>query len=154
MSSIAKVWLITCDCRGLVQALAEAVLASGHNLVATAVDTKPLRELVERYGDQLRIVPIEVTDGSGGDAAIEATLSAFGRLDVLVLDVAKWRSVLATRLGYSLRSGIGPSFGRPAPSTGSPQVTTGGIPTASSPTLLGSLGHIWDSAVVTLRDIK
>jgi len=108
----------------LVQALAEAVLASGHNLVATAVDTRPLRELVELYGDQLRIVPIEVTDGSEGHAAIEATLSAFGRLDVLVLDVAKWGS------GLALRSGNGPSFGRPPLSTSSPQVTTGEIPTA------------------------
>ena len=57
-----KVWLITCRCRALVQALAEAVLASGHNLVATAVDPEPLRELAERYGDQLRVVPIEVAD--------------------------------------------------------------------------------------------
>jgi len=91
---MTKVWLITCNCRALVQALADAVLASGHNLVATAVDTAPLKELVERYGDQLHIVPIEVTDGSAAETAIEATLGAFGRLDVLVLDVAKWRSGL------------------------------------------------------------
>ncbi len=91
---MTKVWLITCNCRALVQALAEAVLASGHNLVAAAVDMQPLTELAERYKDQLRIVPIEVTDGSAAEAAIEATLGAFGRLDVLVLDVAKWRSRL------------------------------------------------------------
>jgi NAD(P)-dependent dehydrogenase (short-subunit alcohol dehydrogenase family) len=78
----------------LVQALAEAVLASGHNLVATAVDPEPLRELVERYGDQLRIVPMEVTDASAAETAIEATLGAFGRLDVMVLDLEKWRSRL------------------------------------------------------------
>jgi NAD(P)-dependent dehydrogenase (short-subunit alcohol dehydrogenase family) len=89
-----KVWLITCNCRALMQALADAVLASGHNLVATAVDTEPLKELVERYGDQLRIVPMEVTDGPAADSAIQATLDAFGRLDVLVLDLAKWRSGL------------------------------------------------------------
>ena len=87
-----KVWLITCNCRALMQALAEAVLASGHNLVATAVDTEPLNELVERYGDQLRILPMEVADGPAADSAIQATLDAFGRLDVLVLDVAKWRN--------------------------------------------------------------
>jgi NADP-dependent 3-hydroxy acid dehydrogenase YdfG len=79
----------------LVQALAEAVLASGHKLVATANDPEPLRELVERYGDQLRIVPLEVTDASAVATAIEATLGAFGRLDVLVLDLAKLRSRLA-----------------------------------------------------------
>ena len=93
-----KVWLITCTCRALVQALAEAVLASGHNLVAAAVNVKPpLRELAERYGDQLRIVPIEVTDGPAADGAIEATVAAFGRIDVLVLDLAKWRSGLTDK---------------------------------------------------------
>jgi NAD(P)-dependent dehydrogenase (short-subunit alcohol dehydrogenase family) len=89
---MTKVWLITCTCRALVQALAEAVLASGHNLVAAAVNAKPLRDLEERYGAQLRIVPIEVTDGSAADSAIEATIAAFGRIDVLVLDLAKWRT--------------------------------------------------------------
>lgn len=89
---MTKVWLITCTCRALVQALAEAVLASGHNLVAAAANAKPLRELEERYGDQLRIVPIEVTDGSAAHRAIEVTVAAFGRIDVLVLDLAKWRT--------------------------------------------------------------
>jgi NAD(P)-dependent dehydrogenase (short-subunit alcohol dehydrogenase family) len=89
--SMTKVWLITGNCRALVQALAEAVLASGHNLVATTIDTEPLKELVERYGDQLRILPIDVADGSAAETAIEATIGAFGRLDVLVLDFAKWR---------------------------------------------------------------
>jgi NAD(P)-dependent dehydrogenase (short-subunit alcohol dehydrogenase family) len=89
--SMTKVWLITGNCRALVRALAEAVLASGHNLVATTIDTEPLKELVERYGDQLRILPIEVADGSAAETAINATIGAFGRLDVLVLDFAKWR---------------------------------------------------------------
>ena len=95
--SMTKVWLITCTCRALVQALAEAVLASGQNLVAAAANAKPLRELQERYGDQLRIVPIEVTDGPAADSAIEATVAAFGRIDVLVLDLAKWRSGLTDK---------------------------------------------------------
>lgn len=94
---MTKVWLITCTCRALVQALAEAVLASGHYLVATAVNAKPLRELEERYGDQLRIVPIDVTDASAADSAIEATVAAFGRIDVLVLDLAKWRNGLTNK---------------------------------------------------------
>jgi len=91
----SKVWLITCDCRALVHALAEAVLASGHNLVATAVDREPLRDLVECYGDQLRVVPIDVTDAPAAESAIQAAVDAFGRLDVLVLDLAKWRSTIS-----------------------------------------------------------
>ena len=97
VDSMTKVWLITCNCRALVRALADAVLASGHNLVATAIDPEPLRELVERYGDQLRIVPLEVTDASAVETAIEATLGAFGKLDVLVLDLAKWRNGLTVQ---------------------------------------------------------
>jgi NAD(P)-dependent dehydrogenase (short-subunit alcohol dehydrogenase family) len=89
---VTKVWLITCNCRALVHALAEAVLASGDNLVATAIDAGPLSELVELYGDQLRIVPVEVTDTLAAQTAIQATLKEFGRLDVLVLDLARWRS--------------------------------------------------------------
>ena len=92
MLGTSKVWLITCDCRTLVQALAEAVLACGHNLVATAVNREPLEDLVERYGDQVRVVPVEVIDAIAAESAIEAALSAFGRVDVMVLDVAKWRS--------------------------------------------------------------
>ena len=103
--STGKVWLITGDCRALVRALADAVLASGHNLVATAADGAPLNQLLERYGDQLRVLPMDVTDGLTADSAIEATLSAFGRLDVLVLDLAKWRSAITPsqeRLGRRL----------------------------------------------------
>jgi NAD(P)-dependent dehydrogenase (short-subunit alcohol dehydrogenase family) len=95
--STAKVWLITCHCRALVQALAEAVLASGHNLVATTLDPEPLEPLVERYRDQLCIVPVEVTDESAAEAAVKAALGAFGKLDVLVLDLAKWRGGLSYR---------------------------------------------------------
>src|SRR5215469_5843922 len=91
----SKVWLITCRCRALVQALAEAVLASGHNLVATAIDPEPLRELVERYGDQLRVVPLQVTDATAVETAIEAALGAFGRHDVgarlPIADAREWR---------------------------------------------------------------
>jgi NADP-dependent 3-hydroxy acid dehydrogenase YdfG len=92
--ALTKVWLITGHCRALVQALAEAVLASGHNLVVTTIDTEPLKELVERYGDQLRILSIDVVDGPAAETAIEATIGAFGRLDVLVLDVAKLRAAI------------------------------------------------------------
>jgi len=88
----SKVWLITCDCRGLVRALVEAVLASGHNVVATAVEREPLKYLGECYGDQLRVVPRDVTDAPAAESAIQAALGAFGRVDVLVLDLTKWQS--------------------------------------------------------------
>jgi NAD(P)-dependent dehydrogenase (short-subunit alcohol dehydrogenase family) len=111
----SKVWLITCDCRALVKALAEAVLASGHNLVATDIDREPLRYLSECYGDQLRVVPIEVTDARAAESAVQAALDAFGRLDVLVVDLTKWRSEVSPPLwlqDHLHRSQVLPPQGR------------------------------------------
>ena len=81
---MAKVWLITGSSRGLGRALTEAVLAAGHKLVATARDPAQLADLVERYGDQVRTLALDVTDAHAAADAIEAAVEAFGRLDVLV----------------------------------------------------------------------
>src|SRR5579863_5511611 len=78
-----QVWLITGSSRGLGRALAEAVLAAGHKLVATARNPKQLSPLVERYGDQVRAVALDVTDERAAAAAIQAAVDSFGRLDVL-----------------------------------------------------------------------
>src|SRR5258707_1713252 len=78
------VWLITGSSRGLGRAIAEAVLAVGHKLVATARNPKQLSPLVERYGDQVRAVALDVTDERAAAAAIQAAVDSFGRLDVLV----------------------------------------------------------------------
>jgi NAD(P)-dependent dehydrogenase (short-subunit alcohol dehydrogenase family) len=78
------VWLITGSSRGLGRALAEAVLAAGHKLVATARDPKQLSDLVERYRDQVRAVALDVTDERAAAAAMQSAVDAFGRIDVLV----------------------------------------------------------------------
>ena len=81
---MSKVWLITGSSRGFGRALAEAVLAEGHNLVATARNPAQLADLVERYGDQVRTVALDVTDARAAGNAIKAAVDAFGQLDVLV----------------------------------------------------------------------
>jgi NAD(P)-dependent dehydrogenase (short-subunit alcohol dehydrogenase family) len=81
---MAKVWLITGSSRGLGRALADAVLAAGHQLVATARNPAQLADLVDRYGDQVRTLALDVTDPYAASDAIEAAVEAFGRLDVLV----------------------------------------------------------------------
>jgi NAD(P)-dependent dehydrogenase (short-subunit alcohol dehydrogenase family) len=81
---MAKVWLITGSARGLGRALAEAVLESGERLVATARKPEQLSDLVERYGDRVRAVALDVTSESAANMAIAATVGAFGRIDVLV----------------------------------------------------------------------
>jgi NAD(P)-dependent dehydrogenase (short-subunit alcohol dehydrogenase family) len=81
---MSKVWLITGSSRGLGRALAEAVLAAGHRLVATARKPEDLHDLVEQYGDQVRAVALDVTDPAAARNAVAVATSAFGRLDVVV----------------------------------------------------------------------
>jgi NAD(P)-dependent dehydrogenase (short-subunit alcohol dehydrogenase family) len=81
---MSKIWLITGSSRGLGRELAEAVLAAGHQLVATARKPEQLDDLVERYGDRVRAVPLDVTDPAAARAAVQHTVDAFGRLDILV----------------------------------------------------------------------
>ena len=82
---MSKVWLVTGSSRGLGRSIAEAVLAAGDRLVATARDPKRLADLVDRYGlDRIRAVALDVTDPAAARAAVQAAVDAFGRLDVLV----------------------------------------------------------------------
>ncbi len=81
---MSQVWLITGSSRGLGRSLAEAVLAAGHSVVATARDTARLAGLATRYGAQVRAFAHDVTDARGAEEAIKAATDAFGRLDVLV----------------------------------------------------------------------
>jgi NAD(P)-dependent dehydrogenase (short-subunit alcohol dehydrogenase family) len=81
---MSRVWLITGSSRGLGRALAEAVLAAGHKLVATARNPAQLADLVERYGDQVSAVALDVTNEPAAARAVVLATEAFGRLDVLV----------------------------------------------------------------------
>jgi NAD(P)-dependent dehydrogenase (short-subunit alcohol dehydrogenase family) len=81
---MSKVWLITGSSRGLGRELAEAVLAAGHQLVATARRPEQLDDLVRRYGDQVRAAALDVTDPTAARAAVQNAVDSFGRLDVLV----------------------------------------------------------------------
>ena len=81
---MSKVWLITGSSRGLGRALAEAVLAAGHRLVATARNPAQLADLVERYRDRIRAVALNVSDDLAAGDAVQSAVDAFGRVDVLV----------------------------------------------------------------------
>jgi len=77
-------WLITGCSRGMGRAMAEAVLARGHRLVATARDPSQLDDLARRYGDAVAAVALDVTDPVAAAEAIRFAQKAFGGLDVLV----------------------------------------------------------------------
>ena len=81
---MSKVWLVTGSGSGLGRNIAQAVLASGDSLVATARDPRQLEDLVQKYGDHVRAVPLDVADEGAAHAAVQVAVDAFGRLDVVV----------------------------------------------------------------------
>src|SRR6201997_4969379 len=71
---MSQVWLITGSSRGLGRALADAVLAAGHRLVATARNPERLSDLVARHGDRVRAVALDVTDERAAIAAVQTAV--------------------------------------------------------------------------------
>ena len=99
---MSKVWLVTGSASGLGRNIAEAVLALGDRLVATARDPRRLEDLVKKYGDQMRTAPLDVTDEREAYAAVQVAVDAFGRLDVVVnnagyADIAPFEQLSAER---------------------------------------------------------
>jgi len=81
---MSKVWFVTGSASGLGRSIAEAVLAAGDRLVATARDPRRLEDLVKEYGDQIRTASLDVADEDAAHAALQVAMDAFGRLDVVV----------------------------------------------------------------------
>ncbi|HWZ51158.1 MAG TPA: SDR family NAD(P)-dependent oxidoreductase [Granulicella sp.] len=79
-----QIWFITGSSRGFGRALASAVLEAGDTVVATARRPEQLTPLVEQYGERVLPVALDVTNGAAAQAAIEAAVRRFGRIDVLV----------------------------------------------------------------------
>jgi len=78
-----KTWLITGSSRGLGRRLAEAALAAGDNVVATARKPEQLDDLVAEHGDRVAPFALDVTDEAQARAAVQFAVDRFGRLDVV-----------------------------------------------------------------------
>jgi len=81
---MSQVWLITGASRGLGAAIAQAALAAGHRVVATARDAAHIHATLGQDGERLRALALDVTDAAAVDQAVAQAHAAFGRLDVLV----------------------------------------------------------------------
>src|SRR3984885_1957444 len=79
-----KVFFLTGATRGLGRQIAEASLAAGHELVATARNPGRLADLADRYGRRVPPVELDATDPGAAAAAVAAGVEAFGRIDVVV----------------------------------------------------------------------
>jgi NAD(P)-dependent dehydrogenase (short-subunit alcohol dehydrogenase family) len=77
-------WLITGSSRGLGRALAEAALAAGHRVVATARDPGTLTDLAQHHGPAVRLAALDVTDPEAAARAVALAADDFGGLDVVV----------------------------------------------------------------------
>jgi NAD(P)-dependent dehydrogenase (short-subunit alcohol dehydrogenase family) len=101
-----QVWLISGCSSGFGRALAEAALARGDSVVATARDPERLAGLA---GERVLVVPLDVTRPDQVEAAVRAARERFGRIDVLVnnagygsvgaveeLDMADLRALMET----------------------------------------------------------
>jgi NAD(P)-dependent dehydrogenase (short-subunit alcohol dehydrogenase family) len=80
----SKVWFITGTSKGFGRVWAEAALARGDRVAATARDVSSLAPLVERYGSQVAALPLDVTDKAAVGAAIQEAHRRFERLDIVV----------------------------------------------------------------------
>ena len=79
-----KIWFITGTSRGFGREWAQAALDRGDKVAATARNVDSLADLVDRYGDAIMPIALDVTDHDADFAAVAAAHERFGRLDVVV----------------------------------------------------------------------
>lgn len=84
-----KVALITGAGSGIGRGVLEAFVAEGANVCALDISQEKVDDL-NSLGDSVRAVRGDVVSLDDNESAVEATISAFGRLDVLVCCAGVW----------------------------------------------------------------
>jgi NAD(P)-dependent dehydrogenase (short-subunit alcohol dehydrogenase family) len=84
-----KVWLITGAGRGMGVEIAKAALAAGNAVVATGRNPDAVTKAVGEADDML-VVKLDVTSTQDAEAAVEAAVDRFGKIDVLVNNAASF----------------------------------------------------------------
>lgn len=79
-----KTWLITGASTGIGRGIAEAVLKHGDQAAVTARNSHKMDDLVQRYGDRVLPLSLEVTVPKQRKEAVKKTIETFGTIDVLV----------------------------------------------------------------------
>ncbi len=78
-----KIWLVTGAGRGMGTDIARAALDAGHAVVATGRNPARVAEALGAHEDLLAVA-LDVTDPASIQAAVDAAVERFGRIDVLV----------------------------------------------------------------------
>ena len=80
----AKTWFITGTSKGFGREWAIAALDRGDRVAATARNTATLHDLVEKYGDAILPIELDVNDRAADFAAVALAHKTFGSLDIVV----------------------------------------------------------------------
>lgn len=81
---MAKIWLITGTSTGLGRLLTERLLERGDRVVATLRQSGVLDELLQRHGDRLHALTLDVTDTKAIRTVMQEAFERMGRIDVVV----------------------------------------------------------------------
>ncbi|GGF90941.1 short-chain dehydrogenase/reductase [Rhodococcoides trifolii] len=81
---MSKTWFITGTSRGFGREWAIAALDRGDKVAATARNTDSLKDLVEKYGDALLPIQLDVDDRAADFAAVAQAHKHFGSLDIVI----------------------------------------------------------------------
>ncbi|MDQ0691446.1 SDR family oxidoreductase [Arthrobacter sp. W4I7] len=81
---MSKVWFVTGASKGFGREFVLAALERGDKVAATARNTDTLDDLVEKYGDAVLPLKLDVADRDQAFAAVKTTHEAFGCLDVVI----------------------------------------------------------------------
>jgi NAD(P)-dependent dehydrogenase (short-subunit alcohol dehydrogenase family) len=82
---MSQVWFITGAGRGIGAHTVEAALRAGHRVVATGRSLEQLRGAhADALQERLALAELDVTDPAQIEAAVQAAVERFGRIDVLV----------------------------------------------------------------------
>jgi NAD(P)-dependent dehydrogenase (short-subunit alcohol dehydrogenase family) len=81
---MSKVWFVTGASKGFGRQFVLAALERGDRVAATARNTETLNDLVDKYGDAVLPLQLDVTDRDQAFAAVKTAHDTFGRLDVVI----------------------------------------------------------------------
>jgi NAD(P)-dependent dehydrogenase (short-subunit alcohol dehydrogenase family) len=84
MNAKRKTWFITGASKGIGQTLARHLLARGDRVAVTSRTLESIESTLGPASDSLLPLQADLTDDRSVQAAIDKTISAFGRLDVVV----------------------------------------------------------------------
>jgi NAD(P)-dependent dehydrogenase (short-subunit alcohol dehydrogenase family) len=81
---MSKVWFITGSAGGIGAGIARAALAAGDLVAATDLDLERLQQVYAANAAQVLTARLDIRDALQAQAAVDATLARFGRIDLLV----------------------------------------------------------------------